>query len=194
MMRTLIVLTALIVIAAPAVAGVESGDVLLTGNVSYVFGTTDVTDESVDGTGFGFMIEQLAGDANFSFGFAMAYASKSDETIQLNETIRRTITTWPIYFGCKYWHGNGDFQLYIGAFLGAYFSTLETTNVTTGEPSSKISIDGAGLGVPVGFAFSFTRRFFLNTNYTLNWLWDDTFLKNNILSAVNVGLGINFGG
>ena len=194
MIRSVALLTILLLVAIPAGAGVGPGDILMIGGGSYVFGTSAVTGETVEGTGFGISLEQLASSANFSMGVALVATSLSKETTEQNEVIRRTITSVPFYFGAKYWHGDTIFQLFIGGYFGAYFSDLETTNLTTGEPTSTISIEGAGFSVPVGFAVTVTDKFFFTAGYTLNWLWDHDFFENDIVNSVNLGLGINFSG
>jgi hypothetical protein len=98
-----------------------------------------------------------------------------------------------VYVGGKYWLGKSKIQGYLGAAIGVYFTWLDRQNVATGESFSSVEKTGFGLGVPIGGTFSIGETVFINANYTLNWLWENELLKNDLLHSFNLGLGYKFG-
>jgi hypothetical protein len=74
-----------------------------------------------------------------------------------------------------------------------YFSTLETTVVSSGNQYNSQSMSGTGLSIPVGAVFNIGKRANINLRYTLNFLFDNDYLKDGIVNSFGLGLGINFG-
>ena len=78
--------------------------------------------------------------------------------------------------------------------MGVYFTTVMTT--VEGDETREFESNtttGWGAAVPAGLALSFSKNLFLNAQYTLNWLWSNTALENDLLHMATVGVGINFG-
>jgi hypothetical protein len=182
---------AISLMAGTAAAQVSPGDGVIIVNGGYMAGKAEVTDESIDGVVISFAYEKLDWQRPVSFGFNLGYSAMSFENTENSENVSREIRTFPMYVGGKGWLGKGRIQGYLGAALGLYFSSLRTTRANSSE--STVSSTGFGMGIPVGGTLSISKGVFINVNYTLNWLWSNQYVKNDILHVVNVGLGFNLG-
>ena len=186
-------------------AGVKPGDGVLIVNVGYASGTSAITGESIDGGIIGLDYQKLGFGSSWSGGVSIGYGQvQQSVTGEDSEEISNTISTVPVYLGGKYWLGSGEgrFQGYLGLAFGMYFAQLETNvaahigpadEPVSGSYTSETGL-GFGLGVPVGIALSLGDSILLTANYTLNWLWGNEFLENDILNSVSLGIGFTFGG
>lgn len=191
MAKIILAVTVILLVAGPAAAQITTGDGLITVNGGYVAGNAEINDQSIDGVVINVTYEKLDWQRPVSFGFNLGYSTISFEDTEDDELVSREIRTFPMYIGGKGWLGKGRVQGYLGAGLGLYFSSLRTTIGNTSETT--VSSTGFGLGIPVGGTFSISKGVYINLNYTLNWLWSSAYFKNDILHAVNVGLGFNLG-
>jgi hypothetical protein len=179
-------------------------------NVGYATGTSAVTGDNIDGGAMSLDFQKLGWESPWSGGFSIGYGKVNQTLSEVNAagdtstTTDNTISTVPVYLGGKYWLGGAEkrFQGYIGLAFGMYFSQLQTnvsSNIgvqdqpVSGGFTSETAL-GFGLGVPVGIAVSLGDSILLTANYTLNWLWENEFLENDILNTVSLGLGFTFGG
>lgn len=197
-MRTVgFVLTAVVALigAATAQAQVEPGDGILTVSFGYSLAHTAASNDEVTGTRIGLAYEKLDWSAPGSFGFAIGYSSvQGEDDVQPVSSRSRTSTeSVPLYLGGKYWLGKSKIQGYLGVALGMYISWLEVTNAQTGEKISTDTTTGFGLGIPLGGTWSLGPTLLISANYTLNWLWDNEFFKDDLLHTVNLGLGFRLG-
>jgi outer membrane protein W len=197
MRRSGLVLAAvLLLVGAGAVhAQVEPGDAVMTVNLGYAVSNFAGTDITVDGGQISLAYEKLDWGKPASFGFAIAYMSLQgeDDVTPVSNRTRTSIQSLPLYLGGKYWLGQSKIQGYLGVALGVYFSWLEITLAQTGEEVSRSSATDFGIAVPLGGTLSISQSMFINANYTLNWLWDSRFLKDDLLHTFNVGLGWKLG-
>lgn len=198
---------AITMLVSSAHAGVTPGHSVLIVNVGYASGKSVTTGENVDGGIIGLDYQKLGWNGGWSGGFSIGYG-EIQQTITGTGVgadtteVDNTISSVPIYLGGKYWIGSGEnrFQGYVGLAFGMYFSELTTSATGTvgkqpvsGSYTSESTL-GFGLGVPVGVSFSLGESILLTANYTLNWLWDNEFLDNDIMNNFSLGLGFRFGG
>jgi hypothetical protein len=183
--------------ATSANAAITPGDGLILFTGGWLSGRTALTEETIDGNSFTFSYERLDWGKPASFWFAIGYGTIFQErhTLADDAKVSYNIDTMPIYLGGKGWLGEGNLQGYFGLGLGIYFSNTQRTTVDANgkEDYASFKTSGLGLGVPLGLTLGLGKTLFLNANYTLNWLWDNDALKDNLLHAVNVGVGFNLG-
>jgi hypothetical protein len=179
--------------AGTAVAQIGQGDGLLTLNGGYVLGSSAATDQTIDGGMISLTFEKLDSPSPISFGFNIGYASASGDSGSGTSRVETSTNSVPVYAGAKFWLGKSKIQGYLGVAIGMYFSWLNSEIVATGESFSSVEKTGFGLGVPIGGTFSIGETVFINANYTLNWLWDNELLKDDLLHSFNLGLGFKLG-
>jgi hypothetical protein len=97
-----------------------------------------------------------------------------------------------------HWFGENRIQGFLGVAFGMYFSELTVSVDPVYDEASGGSLTSGTaanfrLGIPPGLSISISDSIMLNANYTLNWLWDNPFLDNNLIHAVGVGVGFTFG-
>ncbi len=194
MAKTLVLVISMTLLAAgTAVAQVGQGDGLLILNGGYVTAASAATDQTIDGGMISLTYEMRDWANPVSFGFNIGYASASGDIGSGDSRVETSTHSIPFYFGGKYWMGKSKVQGYLGAAFGIYFSRLSREIVATGESFSSIEKTGLGLGVPIGGAFSIGETVFINANYTLNWLWENELLEDDLLHSFNLGLGFKLG-
>lgn len=189
MRRVYLVVVALFLLAGSAAAQSRLGGVLLTITGGQAFGKSEATGENIDGPTLMGSFEQRTSSTPFSFYFSVGYSSLSSEESDQGERIQRDVSTWPFYFGTRYWMGRGRLQGYAGAAIGMYFSTLSTTTSGTEESYSSIASNGSGLGVPIGLSYAMSPQVNLVGGFALNWVWSNDFFENDLLYSVNLGFG-----
>ena len=194
MLQRIVIVAILSLSSGSAAAQVVSGDGLFTATGGYGFGTSSATGDDVDGGSVTFGFEKLGRSRPLSFVWSFGYSSLSSEEQQANQVIKRSTSTWPFYFGGKYWIGQGKVQGYAGAALGVYFSTLSTTVIETSETYASVQTSGLGLGVPLGLSVALSEKVLLVGGVALNWMWGNEFFDNDMLYSVNVGLAFRTGG
>jgi hypothetical protein len=170
-------------------AQVEPGNGLIIFNAGHVWGTSALTDDSVDGGALTFTYEMLQPVKPLSIGINIGYSSAQGDSGAGADQIKTNTNSVPFFFGGKYWLGKNKFQAYVGAAFGIYFSWFSRELVTTGERYDSIGDTGFGMAIPLGMAVSVSDKMFISANYTLNWLWEGDLLKDDILNSVNIGLG-----
>lgn len=190
---SVLIAAAAFVTAGTAAAQIGQGDGLLVFNGGYVTGSSAISGENIDGGIISFAYEKLDWSSPFSFGFSIAYTSVDGDSGSGSNRVRTSANSVPMYFGGKYWLGKSKVQGYLGVALGLYFSWLDKEYVETGDSYSSIETTGMGLGIPIGGTFSIGKTVFINANYTLNWLWDNEILKDDLLHAFNLGIGFKLG-
>ena len=179
--------------AGTAVAQIGQGDGLLTFNGGYVTASSAATDQTIDGGMISLTYEKLDWENPVSFGINIGYASASGDSGSGSSRVETSTKSVPVYLGGKYWLGKSKIQGYLGVAIGVYFSWLNRENVATGESFSSVERTGFGLGVPIGGTFAIGETVFINANYTLNWLWENELLKDDLLHSFNLGLGFKLG-
>ena len=202
--KVAVITLAIVLLVANAHAGVKPGDGLLILNVGYAMATSKSTGDAIDGAFFGLDYQKLDWNKPVSGGFSIAYGEIHESISGADSTEADiTVSTVPVYLGGKYWLGSGDGRLqgYLGLAFGTYFSQLKTSVTSTvgiqdetysGSFTSETAL-GFGLGVPVGVALSLGESLLLTANYTLNWLWENEFLDNDILNSFSLGVAFRFG-
>ena len=187
-----------------AYAGVKPGDGVLFLNLGYASGKSVVTGENIDGGLIGLDYQKMDFGTSMSGGFSIGYGQLRQTFSGEDSTeVSSTITTVPVFLGGKYWLGDGEkrFQGYIGLAFGMYFAQLETNVTSTvgiqdqdvgGSYSSETGL-GMGMAFPLGVVLTLSDSLLLTANYTLNWLWGNEFLDNDILHSVSMGIGFKFG-
>jgi hypothetical protein len=179
--------------AGAAVAQIGPGDGLLTINGGYVTGSSAATDQTIDGGMISLTYEKRDWSNPLSVVINIGYASASGDSGSGSSRVETSTNSIPVYFGGKYWLGKSKIQGYLGAAIGVYFSWLNREVVATGESFSSIEKTGLGLGVPIGGTFSIGETVLINANYTLNWLWENELIKDDLLHSFNLGLGFRLG-
>jgi hypothetical protein len=186
----------LLLFAGIATAGIGPGDNVISFNLGYAAGKAAVSGTTVDGPVFAFNYEAMAWDKPIAFLISIAYSEVSREESGSGTTTNPTtrhIETLPIYLGAKGYLGKGAFQGHLGASLGLYYSTVETTVTRTGEDYSSWGVSGWGLGVPLGVTVMIGDTVFLNAEYFLNWMWNNDAFENDLLHMVFLGVGFAWG-
>jgi len=189
MRSVLLVTVLLLVISVPAMAQVEPGNALIIFNAGHVWGTSALSEESIDGGALTFTYEMLQPVKPLSIGINIGYSSAQGDTGTGITQVQTSTNSIPFFFGGKYWLGKNKFQGYIGAAFGIYFSWFNSQLVQTGESYNSVGDTGFGMAFPVGMAVSVSDKAFISVNYTLNWLWDSSVLSDDIMNTVNIGLG-----
>jgi hypothetical protein len=185
MIRFLVLLAAFLFSASGATATIKPGDGLLMFNGGLATGKGAVTGATFDGPVVSLSYEKLDWTRPVSFGFNFSWSQISrTETVE-SQKLTRHVETWPIYLGGKYFAGQGPIQAYVGASIGVYFSTVETSVAQTGEEYARWSASGWGLGVPVGVTLSLGNTLFANVNYMLNWMWSNEAFDNDLTIGHN---------
>jgi hypothetical protein len=196
MLRTSLVAMSLLFFAGIATAGIGPGRNLVSFNIGYATGKAAVSGNTVDGPVFAFNYEGMAWDKPIAFLFSIGWSEVSSEESESGSTTKpktRQIETLPMYLGAKGYLGKGAFQGHLGAALGLYYSTVETTVTRTGEEYASWGASGWGLGVPAGVTVSIGKTVFINAEYFLNWMWSNDAFDNNILNTFFLGLGFTWG-
>jgi hypothetical protein len=173
---------------------------LLNLNVTYSTGSSAVTENRLEGWGFGAAYEKVSWDNKYSLGFAMGWIASTEDSSRFNadkpghglpgDSGVRTlnIDTFPFYAYGKYFFGSPTIRAYLGLGLGAYITNVEVcSNLVCG----KLSGGGFALGVPLGVYCFVSKSVFFNANYFFNWLSDSPF-DNNIAHVFNLGIGFQF--
>jgi len=196
--NTGLLLLALTLVAGSASAGMTPGSGALFVNLNYALGKLADTGESVDG---GFVVveyQKMDWSNPVSFGFSVGYGEINDVAAADSSRANYSFSSIPVYLGGKYWLGEEKIQGFIGVMFGMYFSQLtrsisyEYEGLDDGSYTSETATN-FGLGFPVGVSVSISDKMMLNASYTLNWLWDNPFLDNDLLHAFGVGVGFSFG-
>jgi len=196
MFRFTLVLVGLLVLTGVATAGIAPGDKLISFNIGYASAEAAVSGSTVEGPVFAFNYESLAGDRPVSFFFSTGWSEVSKEESGSGagsgtDSFTRQIDTWPIYLGGKYYIGQGSFQGHLGASLGLYFSTVETSVTQTGSEYAKWSSSGWGMGVPLGITLSMGDTVFIIADYFLNWMWGNDAFDSDLMHTALLGIGFN---
>lgn len=192
MLRRLGVLLILLVPAGAANATIGNNDLLVTGTGAYVLASSEQS-ETIDGAAFALTIEQLGSGSPVSFGLIFTYASVDWESNDAGNVLKQSVKSYPIYLVGKYWLGEGKLQGYVGGAFGVYFSRLEVTAVSSGNQYSSENSSGTGLSIPVGAALNISKNAAITLSYSLNFLFDNDYLKNGIVNSFGIGLALNVG-
>lgn len=187
--RIALVAVLLLVAGGASAADLGPGDSVLWLQGGGVAGKSEFSGKRINGPRFSIGYEQRDPDKPISVGFNFGYLAVKDEGVAHPDTMRgRDISSAPLYLGGKGWLGKGRIQGYGGLSLGVYITTTKTKFAT--KPSNTVVQTGFGLGVPIGFTISLGKSFALNFNYTLDWLWSDNAIRDNIVHSLNGGIGI----
>ena len=179
--------------AGSATAQVAPSDRLFSVVGGYASGKSALTGSTIDGGGVLFTFETLQGVRPVSILFSFGYSSLSSDEQDPNQRVKSSTSTVPIYLGTKYWVGKGKVQGYVGAAVGIYFSTANTTVISTDETFTSFQTSGAGLGVPLGLSAALTEGVLLTGGVSLNWMWGNEFFENDLLYSANLGLVFKMG-
>lgn len=198
MLRLSIVIVALAAVTQTAFASIGPGDGVLIVTTGVTVGETETDKEVVSGANFFLSYDKLDWERN-SFMFMIGYIEAQDSTNTPDylvgtiddDVVNVNATTVPIYLGGKGWTGKGALQGYLGLGFGVYFTTVELT-VPSLNTTSKDSMTGFGLGIPLGLTLSLGKTVLLNGNFLLNWLWSNSYYKNNLAYTGTVGIGLRF--
>jgi hypothetical protein len=196
MFRTSLVAMSFLFFAGIATAGIGPGDNVISFKIGYATGKAAVSGVTVDGPVFAFNYEKMAWDKPVAFLLSIGFSEVSKEESGSGSTTRpttRQIETWPIYLGAKGYLGQGAFQGHLGATLGLYYSTVETTVTRTGEEYASWGASGWGLGVPLGVTALIGDTVFINAEYFLNWMWSNDAFDNDLLHTFLLGVGFTWG-
>jgi hypothetical protein len=185
------ILVALMIMAGTAAAEVGPGRAMASLNTSFIAAKWAATSETVDGGSLGFALDIFHPTAPVSFWAALSWGQMSAENAENSGPVKRTLYSRPAFFGAKYWLGSERMKGFAGAGLGLWFSRLEAT--IEGALTESTSREGFGISIPLGASFSLTRGANINAGYTLNILADNSFLDNNLIHSVNLGIGFSWG-
>jgi hypothetical protein len=188
-LRIAIVAALLLSAGGASAAGIGPDDSMLWLNGGAVAGNSEYSGARINGPHLSIGYEQMDPEKPFSVGFNFGYLTVKDEGVAHPDTMTgRDISSAPLYLGGKGWLGKGTFQGYGGLALGVYITTTKTNFAT--KPSDTVVRTGFGMGVPIGFTISLGKMFALDFNYTLNWLWSNNAIQDNIVHSLNGGIGI----
>ena len=188
MKKWMMMLCCVLFIAPGVSAQIQAGDQFIVLGGGYGLGTLTDNDLTLDGGMLGLSIEHRQAGRKWSFATSFGYTrlDNSEDTVGQS---RRTVTSWPLALGAKWWLGESKVQGYLGAQLAVYFSSVETTIAGSNDSYTSFATSGWGLVVPVGVTLSVSPKSFINAGYRLNWLWSNDILKDDILHMFVVGLG-----
>jgi hypothetical protein len=179
----------LLVASGASAAGLGPGDSILWLHGGAVAGTSEFSGERINGPYFGIGYEERDPEKPISVGFTFGYLTVKDVGVAHPDTMTgRDISSAPLYLGGRGWLGKGAIQGYGGLSLGVYITTTKTNFAT--KPSDTVVQTGFGMGVPVGLTIALGKTFALDFNYTLNWLWSDNAIQDNIVHSLSGGIGI----
>ena len=188
-LRIGIVAVLLLFAGEASAAGFGPGESMLWLNGGGVLGTSEYSGARINGPHLSIGYEQMDPEKPISVGFNFGYLTVKDEGVAHPDTMTgRDINSAPLYLGGRGWLGKGTFQGYGGLALGVYITTTKTHFAT--KPTATVVQTGFGMGVPLGLTISLSKTFALNFNYTLNWLWSDNAIQDNIIHSLNGGIGI----
>ena len=189
-----IVVLVLCLIAEPAHSGMRPGQGLFNASVGRTLAKSAYSGEEIDGSMIMFSYESLQ-NSQWSFGIAGGYSVSDDELGSGDTAIKYSISTIPLYLGGRYWIGNpmGSFQGYVGVGFGMYFTTFERSAVLPQIESVSWNTTGAGMSVPVGISVFAGDTLVISLGYSLQWLWTNEALENDLVHAVVLGLGFKTG-
>jgi hypothetical protein len=189
--RVGLVIALMLVSAGTAVAGFSFDESTIWLNGGVAVAKSDSSGQRVNGPYLNLGYEMMDNDKPISVGFNFGYLRVQDWPTAHRDTMtKRTISSAPLLLGGKYWLGKKAVQGYFGLALGVYITSTKTEFAT--RPSNTAVQTGFGVGIPVGATVSLGTRFALNFNYTLNWLWSENHLQNDLAHAFNAGVGFRF--
>jgi len=195
MKRSLVALSLLAVMlyATDASADLRKGSTMMIFNGTYVNAVNSPSDQRNSGWGGGLSWEKLASNGDWTAGLMFDYFSW-DETYEgpNEENVMGEYNNILFHVKTRYFFDAGStFKFYAGATLGFRFATYTIT--TDGIPYED-SESNFSMGIPVGLDVFFGDTFFLDMNYSFEFLSNSSYLEYDIVNAVNVGIGIQWGG
>lgn len=183
-----------LVCVLPASAQVTMGDQIITIGGGYSYGTLkNFDDQTVDGGMLGITLDQVGNSKPISFAVSFGY-SRVDMVEDTGQVIRRSVVTWPLGAGARAWLGQSKVQGYAGALIAVYFSSMTVTNESIGESYTAFATSGWGMQIPLGVVLNLSPKVFINAGYTLNWLWSNDALANDMMHSFVAGLGFKLNG
>ena len=79
--------------------------------------------------------------------------------------------------------------------LALHAATLEgATPLLIGMAVGAYGLTQAGMQIPLGVVLNVSPKVFINAGYTLNWLWSNDALTNDMMHSFVAGLGFKLNG
>jgi len=186
------VFVAVILIAGSAAAEIGPGMAMFSMSVAYQTAKLQATGDNADGGSFNLGLDIFDRDKPISFWLALGWGQMTTQNQTQAGQVKRTIRTFPVFIGAKYWFGGGNTKAYLGAALGAWFATQDIN--IDGKDFGTENGEGGALSIPVGVAFSLSQGANINVGYVLNIMFDNSYIENNLIHAIGVGIGFSWGG
>jgi len=195
MQRVLVALClfALLFTAGEARADLRKGSSMLIAKATYVWMQNSPSGQTNSGTGGGLSWEKLSADGDWTAGLMFDYFDSDESYLGPNqEDISAEYRNILFHVKARYFFDVGaTFKLYTGISLGFRFASFDI--VTDGIPFED-SESNFSMGIPLGLDIFLGDKFFLDINYTFNFLSGASYLQHDIVNAANVGLGFQWGG
>jgi len=183
----------LLLAAGQAAADLRPGTTLLTLDASYVSMVTDPAAQTSYGPGGLLTWEKVSSNSNWTGGFRFHYFTVEEDYRgpELQDIHGEYDNILLQITGRYFLDLNATFHGYAGVGFGFRFATFTIT--TDGVPFED-SESKFALSLPIGLDIHLTDHFFLNLNYTFNFLSDASYLRNDIVNSYQAGIGFQWGG
>lgn len=192
MIRVATLMVALLVAtAATSAAEIGPGRAMVSIGTTYFGGELEQTGDYVDGNAINLGLDVVHPRKPIGFFVMFGWGQMTTEDAEREGQVQRTLQTSPTFIGGKLWLGPRLLRASVGAAVGVWFSSLNKT--VDGITVSETSGEGFGFAFPVGLTLSITRGMNVSAGYTANVFVDNSFLKNNLLHAVNLSVGLSWG-
>jgi hypothetical protein len=159
--------------------------VSLTGG--YAFANIDNSDSKGTGWTIKGLYEYNPQGGMIAHGFAVGYIGLTSEKIILQQSIKSTVNSFPIYYAPKIIFGKDKFKFFIKGAIGMQIAGLKMEGSISGSDTDFGFYGGGGGGI----MFFIKENIFINADYEIAWASNSAYIDGWINTA-NGGIGFKF--
>jgi hypothetical protein len=175
----------LLLIIWPASMWAQNNLFTLSGGYSFA----NIKESSQQGTGYTIVgtFEMNQVGSKYATGISFGFVSLSASEMSLNQEVKYTVSSYPVYFSPKYIFGDGKLRPFIKGDIGMQYSDLKREIIDVVHVTDFGFYGGGGAGIMVLLG----EKFFINAEYNIDWASNSAYNDGWIQTAKG-GLGIRF--
>jgi hypothetical protein len=157
--------------------------------VSGGYSFANIEDSDIKGTGWRinglYEVNPLAG--KFAHGISVGYINLSNSETVLQQTVKNTVGSLPVFYAPKVMFGNGKIKAFIKGALGFQFAWLKREANVEVKSSDFGFYGGAGAGIMIFIK----ENIFINGEYEIAWA-SNSWYKDGWINTAGGGIGFKF--